>query len=262
MKRKYFFFDIDGTLTDNTTKQIVPSALSALRKLEQAGHRVAIATGRAHYKARGFMEEVGLHNMVCAGGGALVIDDQLIHNLPMDLEKAKAIVKEAEELGYGILLMLDDSIDVYMKNDKFREQVGERKEPTNYILDPLLNYDDLTEIYKIYISIPEAEEDRLTLKNTLGSLRFVKEYLMFQYDAKHQGILDMMENLQADISDVVVFGDDYNDIVMFDARWTSVAMGNACNELKEKADFIAKANVEDGIYRMCAEQGWFVPVEE
>ena len=47
MKRKYFFFDIDGTLTDNKTRQIVPSAQEALLKLEKAGHFVSIATGRA-----------------------------------------------------------------------------------------------------------------------------------------------------------------------------------------------------------------------
>ena len=67
MKKKYMFFDIDGTLTDNATKEIVPSAQKTLDSLQEAGHFVAIATGRAHYKARGFMEAVGLHNMVCCG---------------------------------------------------------------------------------------------------------------------------------------------------------------------------------------------------
>ena len=117
MNKKYFFFDIDGTLTDRSTGKIVPSVQLALDKLQEAGHFVAIATGRAHYKARGFMESVGLHNMVCSGGGGLVVQDRLIHNEPLDLEKAKAIVKEAEGLGIGILLMLDDSIDCYSKNN-------------------------------------------------------------------------------------------------------------------------------------------------
>ncbi|MFQ7468880.1 HAD hydrolase family protein [Amedibacillus dolichus] len=257
MNKKYFFFDIDGTLTDRSTGKIVPSVQLALDKLQEAGHFVAIATGRAHYKARGFMESVGLHNMVCSGGGGLVVHDRLIQNEPLDLEKAKAIVKEAEGLGIGILLMLDDSIDCYSKNNLFREQVGERKEPTNYIIDPTLDYEKLKVIYKIYLSVSQEEERKLTLKDALGNLRFVKDYLMFQYDEKHQGILDILQQVHGKKEDVVVFGDDFNDMVMFDPIWTSIAMGNACDELKDKADIVAASNVDDGIYKLCEEQGWF-----
>ena len=74
MKRKYFFFDIDGTLTDRATNKIVPSAALAVQKLRDAGHFVAINTGRAHYKARKFFDENGFDNMVCNGGKAIVID--------------------------------------------------------------------------------------------------------------------------------------------------------------------------------------------
>ena len=130
MRKKYFFFDIDGTLTNDQTKQIIPSSQLALQKLEEAGHFVSIATGRAHYKARPFMEKVHLHNMVCCGGGALVIDDEVVMNIPLDLEKAKTIIRQAEELNIGILLMLDDSKKCYSKNDLFVQQVGPRQEPT------------------------------------------------------------------------------------------------------------------------------------
>ena len=38
MHKKYFFFDIDGTLTDDATHKIVPSARYTLKKLEESGH--------------------------------------------------------------------------------------------------------------------------------------------------------------------------------------------------------------------------------
>ena len=52
MEKKYFFFDIDGTLTDRSTGKIVPSAREALDRLEANGHFVAIATGRKHVNSQ------------------------------------------------------------------------------------------------------------------------------------------------------------------------------------------------------------------
>lgn len=68
MDKKYFFFDIDGTLTDNATKEVVPSVVEAVRKLQEAGHFVSIATGRANYKAEPFRAKYKFPNMVCNGG--------------------------------------------------------------------------------------------------------------------------------------------------------------------------------------------------
>ena len=256
MNKKYFFFDIDGTLTDRATGKIVPSAQVALNELQKAGHFVAIATGRAHYKARNFMESVGLHDMVCCGGGGLVIHDELVQNIPLDLEKSKAIAKQALSLGYGVLFTLDDSIKVYTQDHTFQNQVGDRKEPTEYVYDENLDVDELNVIYKMYISIPQNQEYLLTLKDTVGHLRFEKEYLMFQPDEKRKGIKGMIDYLQGEIKDVVVFGDDYNDIDMFQGDWYSIAMGNACNELKKIASEVTDSNVNDGIYNVCMKHNW------
>lgn len=256
MDKKYFFFDIDGTLTDIQTAIPVPSALETIKKLQDKGHFVAIATGRAYYKTKDTAKMLGIHNLVSNGGAALIYNDELVTNSPLDREKALALIHEADEKGFGILIAVNDSIDVVMNDERFIEQVGERQEPTRYILDKSLNYDDLKDIYKIYIAIPEDKEEELTLRDTVGHIRFVPPYLTYQHDAKEKGIIKMMEYLKADIKDVVVFGDGENDLVMFKKEWTSIAMGNGVEDLKKKADFVTKDSTDDGVEYACRHFGW------
>ena len=82
---KYFFFDIDGTLTNqNSNGVILDSTFKTLEKLKANGHFVAIATGRAHWNARKFSRLVKIDNLVCNGGNGLVVDDRLLENEPLD----------------------------------------------------------------------------------------------------------------------------------------------------------------------------------
>ncbi|MBR0381585.1 MAG: HAD family phosphatase [Eubacterium sp.] len=257
MKKKYFFFDIDGTLTDRATGKIVPSASLAVEKLKEAGHFVAIATGRAFYKSVPFAREHLFKNMVCNGGHGIYLNGELVENRPIDFEKALAVYREARSLGYGVGVAIDDSTRMVMDSFDFYDQAGERREPTLYTIDHDFDPANLDAIYKMYISIPRDEEDRLTLIDTVGHLRFEEDYLIFQPDAKLGGILRMLELVGGNREDVVVFGDDTNDMVMFDPSFFSVAMGNACDELKAIASYVAPDNVDDGIYRTCEKMGWF-----
>jgi Cof subfamily protein (haloacid dehalogenase superfamily) len=254
--KKYIFFDIDGTLTSLKTGAFVESALESIQRLQDEGHFVAIATGRAYYKAKDAMKQAGIHHMVCNGGAGIVINDELVDNRPLDKEKALLIIKEARSKGYGVLVACDDSVDVYMKDDLFIRQVGERKEPTNYILDENLSFDDLPHIYKIYIAISEEEERNLQQLDLLGHMRFVKDYLMYQHDEKHLGIKRMIQHVHGSLDDVVVFGDGENDMIMFQDQFYKIAMGNGYPDLLKKADEITDPPEENGIKNACIRHKW------
>ncbi|MGX8728238.1 MAG: HAD-IIB family hydrolase [Lachnospiraceae bacterium] len=258
MKRKYFFFDIDGTLTEKESRQMVPSAQEAIDRLKAAGHFVSIATGRAYYKAEPFRAAHHFDHMVCNGGHGIVIDGKLVENSPLDKDKCLALYREAISLGYGVLVATEDSTSVHARDFRFYDQCGIRKEPTVYIIDETFDPANAPAIYKMYISVPKEEEARLTLLSTIGHMRFEPEYLLLQPDEKHEGILRMLELVGGQPEDVVVFGDDTNDLCMFDPAFTSVAMGNATDpELFRRATLVAPKNIEDGIFRICEEQGWF-----
>lgn len=256
MNKKYFFFDIDGTLTNKDTGKIVPSAKEAIRLLQENGHFVAIATGRAYYKTIAFAKEMGIHYIVSNGGAAITMNDELIENKPLDHDKAVALCHEAQEKGFGVLISTDDSIDVSMVDDRFIHQVGYRKEPTRYFLYQDRTYEDFPNIYKIYVAIPKEREHELSLLKSLGYIRFMPDYLTYQHDEKDNGIRRMIELVDGKLEDVVVFGDDYNDLVMFHKEWMSIAMGNACQELKKQAKFVTKKSTDDGIMYACQYFKW------
>lgn len=255
MKRKYFFFDIDATLTDDATHKIIPSAEWTLHELERCGHFVSIATGRAHYKTVSFTDPIGIRNLVCCGGACLVKDGVVLENIPLPMDKVQELIRHCEAEGIGYVLMVDDSDLVVMKDYRFLEQAGRRTELTTYHYEPDLDVTALPAIYKVYIAISKEEEYRYPWTSIHGHLR-MGTYLNYQYDAKKDGIIRMMKLLDAPLEDVVVFGDAVNDLVMFDPMWTSIAMGNGMQELKEKADYVTAANTDDGILKACRHFGW------
>ena len=58
----------------------------------------------------------------------------------------------------------------------------------------------------------------------------------------------MIDYLGIDLADTVAFGDGPNDYEMMEYVATSVAMGNASDDLKSLASFVTTAISEDGIY--------------
>ena len=112
LKDKIIAFDIDGTLTNaNPGGIILPSTLRTLRKLEENGHFVAIATGRSYSMAINGMKESGIKNAVCCGGNGLVIDEKVLYIHPIEKDAAIKIIKELKEKNLSFGVRLDDSVN-------------------------------------------------------------------------------------------------------------------------------------------------------
>ena len=56
------------------------------------------------------------------------------------------------------------------------------------------------------------------------------------------------DHLNISTDDCYAFGDSNNDISMFKAAGHGIAMGNACDELKEIAEYVTDSVNDDGIY--------------
>ena len=65
--------------------------------------------------------------------------------------------------------------------------------------------------------------------------------------SKASGLSNVCKGLGIDPSEVIAFGDAENDLEMIQFAGHGVAMGNACNALKDAADEVTLTNNEDGI---------------
>ena len=80
--------------------------------------------------------------------------------------------------------------------------------------------------------------------------------LFIEPTSKQYGIRRMLDRLGAADEDTVVFGDGTNDLCMFGQGWLSIAMGNACEALKKRADYITTDVDDNGIQNACRHFGW------
>ena len=65
---------------------------------------------------------------------------------------------------------------------------------------------------------------------------------------KSAGIAKVLEHYGIDKCEAMAFGDGHNDVDMFSAVGTAIAMGNACREAKEAAHFVTDDADNDGIW--------------
>lgn len=257
MKKRYLFFDIDGTLAaggyGNT--YIPDSCRRALQKLAAAGHFLCICTGRSQAMALPFLEQLGFRNMISDGGYGITLEDKLIGIEPLDHDRCTALVDECREKGFAWALQTDNSCVRSAPDTSFYDQTRDTYMETRVV--PGLTPENTPSIYKMYVACRAGEEQQLKTLRELPWCRFFAESIFVEPCDKARGIRKMMEHLQADPADAIVFGDGLNDLSMFIPDWTCVAMGNAVPELKERADLVTTDADRDGIWNACLRLGLF-----
>jgi hydroxymethylpyrimidine pyrophosphatase-like HAD family hydrolase len=90
-----------------------------------------------------------------------------------------------------------------------------------------------------------------TLKYILAPEAYVGCYFLtiLHKDAdKSHGIKSVSEYVGFDLAKLTVFGDNHNDLGMFDLAFRAVAVANAQEEVKKRADVVLKhTNDEDAV---------------
>lgn len=72
---------------------------------------------------------------------------------------------------------------------------------------------------------------------------------------KGTGIVATFERYGIAPEEAIAFGDGENDLTMFDECGCSVAMGNAWDLVRERADYVTDDMDNDGIWNACKHFG-------
>lgn len=255
MRPKTIFFDIDGTLLgtrDHMLFQIPPSALYALKALKQAGHRIAVCSGRQE----AFIERLfpGLfRSFVAMNGAHVVFEGHTVLDLSFSEEQLRALAGHFDSFGCHYIF-------VGNRHGWARNVPSSLFPPLNEIYglpDFLTGYRCAGEIRAGAMDFLFADEEEfrnqrrafregMILNRHPGSLT---ADLSFPERDKAHGIARFLEYAGISKEDTIAFGDGYNDISMMKAVGCGIAMGNAVDAVKRASSFVTADLFDDGILK-------------
>lgn len=259
MKTKVLVVDVDGTLV-NTKKQITKPVREAMIRVQEAGVKVVIASGRS---VPGVMLMANQIDLKKYGGYILTCNGARITNvatgeilydvcLPQELipeihEFAKKhdinimtyhnnqIVAETTECPYINLDATGCKIDIH-KVDDFSKEV-------TYPVNKCLLTGDPERMEVIEEDGVRQFDGRISVYRSEG---FYLEMMPLGID-KAFGLAKMLERLGYSREEMICCGDGYNDISMIEYAGFGVAMANAPEDVRACAGYVAPSCDEDGL---------------
>lgn len=251
--KKYFFFDIDGTLTTPLTADYPESTRETIRTLQEKGHMVAIATGRMQADAAEVARMLGIDVIVSDGGNAVTEEGTMYFHKSLPLEECFRFLDELDGEKHPFAVAPLNRKYRRTSCENYLPRVVDRYYETE--VDPSYDYRKEEQIYKIFLACDKKELDEIPLRG-LPYVWFSRDTMIIEPTHKENGISYLMKKYGATDEQIVVFGDGLNDMSMFRPEWMTIAMGNGKKALKEKAKYVTERADEDGIYKACRHFGW------
>jgi len=217
VKKRTFAVDIDGTITENGGGRIHLDALESLRRLTNMGHDVIYVTGRS--SVEGFLLSVfgGTTKIAVGENGGCITMDSNDHILLGDIQECK------------------NAFEIIQKNIENVKEKSVFPRMTEVVLERTF---DLALARKLLL------EKNISVE--LSDSQYAYHINSPGID-KGTGFAKIMEKLSISRDDVIAIGDSATDIPLFNMAKTSIALGNASDQVKSAATMVMSANAGEGI---------------
>jgi Cof subfamily protein (haloacid dehalogenase superfamily) len=229
---------------------------------------MGIATARTFKKTQQFLKDVEVNAPMILLDGALIAtqNKKIIDTKFISKDIADNIIDIGAKFGiFPFILALADKHlnEVFLYSDicnKTQTQVIKHYSKDDHLKE-CKNIRALNDNFKVVYmgdefvlsQLAQELEDEFgdTLKYILAPEAYTKSYFLtiLHKDAdKSHGILSVSEYVGFDLNKLTVFGDNFNDLGMFNLAKISVAMANAQQKVKENASIVLEfSNDEDGV---------------
>lgn len=259
MKYKLIALDLDNTLLDMEHK-LSENTIKTIQSIQQRGYEIIIATGRMFISTLPFAQKLNLENEVISYNGALIMDvvsKEKIFQQSIELDTAREIINICNEVDLHLNIYLDDQLFVGEYNHlvkKYEKIAGIKarvvgnlhqflkKDPTK-----LLVIENNREKKKKFLQMFKRK-----FKNKLAVTESKAKFIEFMAPgvSKGKALRFLVDKKGVKQSQVIAAGDGWNDAEMIEWAGLGIAMGNAPEEIKDKADLVAPHHDREGVARI------------
>lgn len=264
MTVKLIALDLDGT-TLNNDGVISSGNRETLTKAAEKGVNIVVATGRPRSALPKDVFEIDAIRYVLTSNGARITDlrdDKSIYENCMSALAAESSVQLLRQHHYVIECFIDGVAYIEKAYYDMVKESGESFRSVSYILNTrnpvediygfiLDNKDSIENINVNFEDIsekPAMREKLLTIPEATITSSFNHNLeIGGATTSKAEALKHMCEIMGIKPAEMMAVGDSPNDIAMLKASGTPVAVGNAKEEVKAVAKYIAPTNHMDGV---------------
>ncbi|WP_010176051.1 Cof-type HAD-IIB family hydrolase [Bacillus coahuilensis] len=261
---KMIVLDLDDTLLrdDHTISE---RTKEALMKAQDLGVKVVLASGRPTYGMRSIAKELLLHQygsyILSFNGGKIIHceSEEELFSSTLSVETVEKLYHISKEEGIHIHTYMGDEIITESMNE-FTDIEGELtgmnirevKSFVSSVNEPVVKLLMMTNPEELKVIEKKLQE---RLHGELSVMRSKPYFLEFtEADVtKGTSLHTLIQKLGIEQREVMAFGDSYNDLAMIEFAGLGVAMGNAPEDIKERADLVTDTNMNDGIAKVIEE---------